>query len=96
MWNKPRCSAALKLTVKVFCLCRGVSVLDVEGFDFPFAISLFWSRKYHFFFFSLVIAQACAYRIVLHRRAPLLRNVFKGGCELWRKMCTKVNGTAVL
>lgn len=60
----------------VFCLCRGISVLDVERFNFPFAISLFWSRKFHFF--SLVIAQACAYRIVLHQRAPLAVCFFKG------------------
>lgn len=96
MWNKPRCSAALKLTVKFSVSAEGFQSWMWRGLTFLLPFLFFGHVSTIFFFFSLVIAQACAYRIVLHRRAPLLRNVFKGGCELWRKMCTKVNGTAVL
>lgn len=55
MWKKPRGPVTLWITTSVFCPRRGFSVLDVERFDLPFAISLFRSRKYLFFFLLLFI-----------------------------------------
>lgn len=49
VWRRLRRSGSLRITGALFCLCRGISVLDVERFNFPFAISLFWSREYRFF-----------------------------------------------